>query len=229
MALDYACQENIKERIYFYKAVETYSAADMKSATPFTRVSLRLKNSKRNTYVYEYRLIKKGFVQKEKRTLLKEGKKEKRVEDAELKITGFKAQHIVYGPLEFLSRGRQKYFQYEITGQDRISGKDAVIIRAIPIDELDENYYIGKIWVDENDCGILKIEWNPIPNKEYEESVHPGIKRASSCEVFYGFDENGMRFPSKQIIEEIFTTETGRRHTKYRATIEYDNYEFFTE
>ena len=82
--------------------------------------------------------------------------------------------------------------------------------------------------MNENDFGILKIEWKPISNKEYEESVYPRIKRASSCEVFYGFEENGVRFPSKQIIEEIFTTETGRRHTKYRVTIEYDNYELFT-
>lgn len=228
MAMDYVCQENIKERTYYYKAVETYSAADMKSATPLAKVSLRLKNSKRNTYVYEYRMIKKGLMQEEKRILLKEGKKEKHVEDAELNIKGFKAQYVVYGPLGFLSRGKQEYFEYEITGQDRINGKDVIIIRATPKEELDENYYMGKIWVDENDYSILKIEWNPIYTEEYEESVYPGIKRISSWEVLYGVEKNGVRFPSRQIIEEIFTTETGRRHTKYRATIDYENYEFST-
>ena len=229
MAMDFVCQEKIKERTYYYKAVETYSPANMKSATPLAKVSLRLKNSKRNTYVYEYHMIKKGLMQEEKRILLKEGKKEKHVEDAELNIKGFIAQYIVYGPLGFLSRGRQEYFKYEITGQDRINGKDAIIIRATPREELDENYYLGKIWVDENDYSILKIEWNPIYNEEYEESVYPGIKRTSSWEVFYGVEKDGVRFPSRQIIEEIFTTETGRRHTKYRATIEYGNYEFLTE
>ena len=104
-----------------------------------------------------------------------------------------------------------------------------MIIHATPTEELDENYYLGKIWVDENDYSILKIKWNPIYDEEYEESVYPGIKRTSSWEVFYGVEENGLRFPSRQTIEEVFTTETGRRHTKYRATIEYGNYKFSTE
>lgn len=173
-------------------------------------------------------MIKKGDSLEEKRKLIKENNKKRDVENAELKIKGIKAKFLAFGPVGFLSRYWQQHFNYEIIGKDEINGKKAIIINVAPTEQREENYYFGKIWVNENDYNILKIEWKPKYIKGYEENVTSGIKRTISWAVFYEFEKNGVRFPSKQLIEEIFITEAEKRYPNYLATVNYDNYKFFT-
>jgi hypothetical protein len=45
--------------------------------------------------------------------------------------------------------------------------------------------------------------------------------------AIYGIEKNGIRFPSRQYIEEIFLSPSGKKHTKYEVDIVYDNYKFF--
>ncbi|MGD8535579.1 MAG: hypothetical protein PVF66_06980, partial [Candidatus Aminicenantes bacterium] len=103
MALYFVCHENIEEKIYFYTRRKVFVSKDLESSTPLQKVNLRQRRMKRSTYVYDYQMIKKGDKEQEKRILLKEGRKEKHVENAELKIRGYKAKFLVYGPVGFLS------------------------------------------------------------------------------------------------------------------------------
>ena len=178
-------------------------------------------------YVEAGEMIKKGDKLEEKRTLIKEGKKKRNVEDAELKIEGIKTKFLAYGPVGFLSWYWQYYFQYEIAGKDKINGKKAIVIEAAPTEEREDNYYSGKIWVDENDYSILKIEWVPKYIKGYEEDVTGGVKRNVRWAASYEVEKNGIRFPSKQLIEEVFITEAGKEYPSNLITIIYDNYKFF--
>lgn len=231
MALDFICLENIEEKIHAYKRVDTVSISEITSATRFVHAGLKLKNTKTKTYVYDFQMIKKGDKQEERRTLLKEGKKEKRVENAELKIKGFKAQFLVYGPIGFLSRYWQQHFNYEIIGPDELNGKKAIVISASPTKEREDNYNFGKIWVDQSDFSILKIEWDATYIKGFEERVSSGasgIKRSLLWSVFYELEKNGVRFPSRQLIKETLITEGGREHPGYTATFIYENYRFLT-
>ena len=227
MALNFVCQENIEESIHTYKKTRSISPESFKSAAPVSRVGLKPKRTKKNTFVYDYQMIKKGDNLEEKRTLIKEGKKKRNVENAELKIEGIKTKFLAYGPVGFLSRYWQLYFKYEIVGKDEISGKKTIVIDAAPIEEREDNYYSGKIWVDENDYTILKIEWKPKYIEGYEEDVTGGIKRTVSWAAFYEVEKNGVRFPSKQLIEEVFIAETGKEYPNNLTTIIYDNYKFF--
>lgn len=230
MALHFVCHENIDEKIFTYKRVETVSADQFRSATPSSRVSLRLKKKKENLYVYDYQMIKKGGKKEEKRTLLKENKKEKHEENAELKIQRFKAKYLVYGPIGFLSSSWQNHFNYEIVGTEDIEGRKTIIISASPKKQREENYYSGKIWVAENDFSILKIEWDPKYIKGYEEEVSSAagtLERTLNWVVYYEVEKNGVRFPSRQLIEEIYKTIEGNQHPKYTVSVVYDNYKFF--
>jgi hypothetical protein len=227
MALNFVCQENIEESAHSYKKTKSISSGGFKSAAPVWQVGLKLKRTKKNTFVYDYQMIKKGDSLEEKRTLIKENKKKRNVENAELKIKGIKTKFLAYGPVGFLSRYWQQYFNYEIVGKDEINGKKTLVIDAAPTEEREENYYSGKIWVDENDYTILKIEWKPKYIEGYEEDVTGGIKRTVSWAAFYEFEKNGVRFPSKQLIEEYFITEAGKEYPNNLTTINYDNYKFF--
>jgi hypothetical protein len=227
MALNFVCQENIEESIHTYKKTKSISRGIFKSAAPVWKVGLKPKRTEKNTFVYDYQMIKKGDNLEEKRTLIKEGKKKRNVEDAELKIEGIKTKFLAYGPVGFLSRYWQQYFNYEIVGKDEINGKKTIVIDAAPTEEREENYYSGKIWVDENDYSILKIEWVPKYIEGYEEDVTGGIKRTVSWAAFYEFEKNGVRFPSRQLIEEYLITEAGKEYPNNLTTINYDNYKFF--
>ena len=231
MALDFICDENIQEENYAYQKTERIDPKDMDSATPFKKVDLKLKGKRIHCWVYDYQMIKKGDTLEEKRILLKEKDKEKHVENAELKIKGFKAKFLVYGPVGFLSRYWQQHFNYEMIGQDEINGKKAIIISATPTEKREDNYSFGKIWVDEQDFSILKIEWDPKYIPGFEEKVTSGsggIKRNLSWSVYYEVEKNRVRFPSRQIIEETFLTEAGKEHPGYTVNFIYDNYRFFT-
>ncbi len=203
------------------------SAGTFRSAAPIWQVGLKLKKSRKNTFVYDYQMIKKGDNLEEKRKLIKENKKKRNEESAELKIKGIKTKFLAYGPVGFLSNYWQWYFNFEIIGKDEISGKKAIIINVDPTEEREENYYSGKIWVDEDDYSILKIEWRPKYIKGYKEDVTGGIKRTVSWAAFYEVEKNGVRFPSKQIIEEYFITEAGKEYANNLTSINYDNYKFF--
>ena len=228
MALFFVCHENIEEKIYFYKRTKAFSPEDFKASAPLAKVNLKQRRMSRSTYVYDYQMIKKGDKEEEKRILLKEGKKEKHVENAELKIRGYKAKFLVYGPVGFLSYYWQNHFTYEITGQDEINGIKTIIISASPKTLREENYYFGKIWVDENDFSILKIMWDDKTLEGYEKKAFPGVTKNLSWEVFYEVEKNGVRFPSRQLIKDIYLTEVGQQHPRFLTTFTYDNYKFFT-
>jgi len=228
MALFFVCHENIEEKIYFYSRTKVFVSEDYESSTPMPKVNLKQRRMKRSTYVYDYQMIKKGDKEEEKRILLKEGKKERQIENAELKIRGYKAKFLVYGPVGFLSHYWQNHFNYEISGQDEINGIKTIVISASPTEPREENYYFGKIWVDENDFSILKIMWDAKTLEGYEEKAFPGVTKSLSWEVFYEVEKNGVRFPSRQLIKDIYLTEAGKQHPRFLTTFVYDNYKFFT-
>ena len=112
-----------------------------------------------------------------------------------------------------------------------INGNNTIIICATPTEERADNYNFGKICVYENNFSIIKIEWDPthIPGFAGKSSSAAGdIKSSYSWAVFYEVEKNGIRFPSRQIIEETLTTQTGKVHPRYLATFVYDEYKFFT-
>jgi len=230
MALNFVCHENITETTYSYNKEKVYKKTDASSGLVWT-TELKLKKSIKNSYVYDYQMVKRGKELAEKRILLKENGKEKHEKDAELKIKRLTFEYLVYGPVGFLSSYWQKSFNYEILGQGNIEGKKTFVIKASPTEPREENYNFGKIWIDENDFSVSKIEWEPRSVKGFEDQVSSSagtLKRNLSWTVFYAVEKNGIKFPSQQFIEENYILETGSKHPKYEVSFIYDNYKFFT-
>jgi hypothetical protein len=122
MALFYVCKEKIVKKRYLYKT-EDYrkKLPDVDAWTWHKR--FKLKGSKKNSYTYDYQLIKKGDELIERRILLKENGKKKLEKNAELKMVKYVSEYLVYGPVGFMSNYWQDYFDYEIVGKDKIEGK----------------------------------------------------------------------------------------------------------
>jgi hypothetical protein len=230
MALFYVCKEKIVKKRYLYKTEDYRMKFPDVDAWEWKR-RLKVKGSKKNTYTYDYQLIKKGDELKERRILLEEDGKQKLEENAELKMVKYASKYLVYGPVGFMSKYWQDYFDYEIVGKDTVEGKEAIILNSFPISAIEENDNYGKIWVDEGDFSILKIEWDPRSIKDYMEEIIPSpigdLRKNMIWSVSYGIEKNGVRFPSKQIIQEFFINEEGEKFIQEEILFNYVDYKFF--
>jgi hypothetical protein len=190
-----------------------------------------LRPSVRNSYLYDYQLIKKGDSLVEKRDLLEENGKSRIEKDVPLKTLRFSAKYLVYGPTGFLSASWQPYFQYEIAAADRIRRKNVLVVRASPLEVTEENYCFGRLWVDESDGSVLQIEWEPASVQGFEETVKTPageMTRTLTWTVVYDVIKNGIRFPGSQTIHEDYLSKRGQKYSKYEAEYEFLNYKFFT-
>jgi len=227
MALFYVCKEKITEKEFFFSGTSFARSATEREQRPFRVVS-----TKEKKLLYDYQLIKKAGELKEQRILLEEDGKKMYQEDAELDKIKYVSENLVFGPVGFLSASWQGYFNYEILGEDSIDGIKTLIIRSSPKEEMEENYNFGKIWIDKSNFQILKIEWEPVSIKHYEEGEIPTFlgefKQSVLWTVDYGVEKNRVRFPSRQMVKEVFINEKGYKILKRELSCDYEDYRFFT-
>ncbi len=242
IALHYTCTERItdKENVLRRRRGAVSGLLREKMFFEVLRV-------KRNTYIYDYQLIRKDDVLKEQRILLEENKKKKNKENVELSgKLKYSSQYLVFGPVGFLSHYWQNHFDYEIVGMEAVKGEPAVVIKATPTQEREENCNFGRIWINAKNQ-VLRLEWEPVSIQNYkDESIQlqrsrigpifrPGTVEFDKKVVWtvdYEIEKNGVRFPSRQTIIEKFVFLSGTRGAEYetikRETIfDYIDYKFF--
>ena len=229
VVFDFVCYEKIREKVFLYNK-KTATKMIEGSGGRYLVTELKLRRTKTRTFLYDYQMIRKGGEGFEKRILLKENKRNKHQENAQLKLQRFEAKYLIYGPVGFLSTYWQDFFDYKIIGEDAVDGRSAIRIEVAPNSFREENYSFGNVWVDKMDYSILKIEWDQRSIKDFKDKVESragDLKRTVVWGALYGVDKNGIRFPSRQYIEETYASLSGKKHTKYTVDIVYDNYKFF--
>ena len=95
----------------------------------------------------------------------------------------------------------------------------------------EENNSFGRIWIDLEDFSVLKIQWDPRSIEAFRPEVVTSVgelEREVDWSVEYGIEKNGVKFPSRQAIEERLISQTGKKHPKSAVTVVFDNYKFFT-
>ena len=230
MALNFVCHEKIKETINeFRNSAIMISSSSGEAFQVLGRTMLR--QSGRNSFLYDYQLIKRGESLSERRNLLEENGKSRDEKDVPLKTQRWSAKYLVYGAYGFFGLSWQPRFQYEILGSERVSRKRALIVRASPKEITPENYCFGRLWIDEADGSVLQIEWEPASIAGFQDTVQTPageMKRSMIWTVTYDVVHNGIRFPGAQTITEIYVDKRKAKHTKYEAEYKFINYKFFT-
>lgn len=241
--LDYVCQEEITEELIYESRTRGFRAIEL--------VSLH----QTNHYIYDYQLIRKGRDFIEKRVLREENGQRRHVENASLKTRRFHHRGVIFGPIGLLSRSQQPSFDYQLLGKDKFQGNECLILGAKPKPGIKIKYLYGQLWISARDGSILKIEWTQqsLQNIETVNKIarslgaQARIKFASE----YGFEKNGLRFPSRYYVEEryffpsprrfiIVDKEGWQKHLRplligpqkellfSRVTVSYRDYRFFT-
>lgn len=226
-ALYYVCTEKISDKEYFFG--RTRAASSMFRQNKF----FHIKKIKKQTFTYDYQLVKKKGELTEKRILLEENGKKRYQKNADLNRLKYTGKYLVFGPVGFLSKYWQPYFDFKIIGEDKLDNRNTVIFKATPKQKMEENNNIARIWVDKINFQILKIELDPASIKDYEnEKITTRLGtfyKTVSWTIFYGIEKNGVRFPSRQIIQEVFIhPKRGYRAVKRETNILYQDYKFFT-
>jgi len=225
IALYYVCMENTKDKIFFYRSSRSIKESPYGESEIVPSRSLTLKRTRNYSYSFDYQLIKQGEELKEQRIPLKKKKKK-----AELDVR-YSAKYLVYGPVGFLSRYWQDYFDYEITGEERIGETLATVIKAMPKANNEENRNFARMWINEKDGSILQIEWEPESILDYEgktiRSLSEELETAVVWKVTYGIEKNRVRFPSRQHIQEFLVAEAKKRYIRNEIITVFQNYKFF--
>lgn len=229
VALFYVCKEKIIDKEYLFEDV-TGASGLLREERIF-----QVRRINRRTYSYDYQLIKKGDDLSEERTLLEENGKKKNMKNADLKHIKYSSQYPVYGPVGFFSFYWQNHFDYSIIGDDRVDNQPAVVILATPKEEREDNCQIGRIWVG-RDFQILRLELEPASLKTYEDETIVSrlgeFHKKVVWTIDYTIEKNGVRFPGRQLIRELFVHDTAdsfqQKAMKRETLFEYVAYKFFT-
>ena len=97
VALHYVCTEKIRDIENIFDRV-TLSSGMVREARAFS-----VRSTKRQSFIYDYQLIKKGEELQEQRILIEENGKKRNKKNADLKKLKYYSQYLVYGPVGFLS------------------------------------------------------------------------------------------------------------------------------
>jgi outer membrane lipoprotein-sorting protein len=221
--LFFVCKEKITERI---------SSRHTTLPKGLERFRHTYTSTSKNVLVYDYQLYREGNDIKERRILIEENRKKKHEENAPLKTQAFEHENVVLGPIGLLSSHWQKFHYYRIIKEAKFKGEKTVIIEAELKPEYTFHHLSGKIWVRKSDYSILKIEWFQHSIRGYENVEERAKKlRAEPHLVLlaeYGYEKNGIRFPSKYSLDEVYIIKGRGRYRRSKTVVLYDDYKFFT-
>jgi len=230
VTLNFVCREKITEIINQYQLL--YGDPQGKYAIIYAIIPPIISDKEINTFTYDYQLIKKGDLIKERRILLEENGEKKYEENAPLKTKRFFTKRPVCAPIGLLSKYWQNFYNYKIIEEENLDGKETVVIEARPKSLIKEKPNYGKIWVDKEDFSILKIEFFQESLYKFRELKKMArrylLKPRLTDTHYFEIEKNGIRFPSKVHFKEAYLTKQRKRIILSETTFVYDNYKFFT-
>ena len=234
-ALHFVCIEDIKERIDYSRdnLPRNYERKKLQPLAGAVQAKQQWVTSiKNNRFIYDYQLIRKNGQIEERRILLEENGKKIHEENAPLKTELFEHKYIIAGPIGLLSSFWQERHDFRIIKDEKFKGEDAVIVEAIPKMPDEVQHLAGRVWVSKDDFSILKIEWDQIHIRNFEEIKALAKKLNSIPRIVqvseYGIEKKGIKFPSRYSVRETYVDRRGKSFLRSETVVIYKNYKFFT-
>jgi len=227
-ALDFVCLEDITEKIDQSKDIALVTWRSPRDRPPY---------SVKRTFLYDFQFIRKDGSVKETRTLLKKNGKEMEVKDAELLTGTFVYKNAVLAPVGIFGAPWRDVFNYMISGEDTVGGRSCLIIDAVPKGAHAEiDFLSGRAFIDKSTLDILKIEWSEQKIGNYaafeKRGERYGMKPRISVTSEFEAEKNGIRFPTRHLIEEAYFGAAGMsspsKFVRSRTIVLYKDFKFFT-
>lgn len=245
-ALDFICEESIKEiqykinteaiseqKKYWYKIVErtkTATVGVMWGSQPLWNPW----GTEKKQYVCDYQLIKKGNQIKEQRIVLKENGRKIPDQKKLLEEKRFSILTPLFAAVRLLAPDRQPLFNYRILEEEKVQGKKAYVIEAMPKFKNVGEVEYAKMWINKKSFQILKSEIAGVPIGGYEkildETTKLNLKPEFKITHLYQVEEKGVLFPSQSKVRVAYPPVRPLAGKRLRLKIDmtYDKFKFFT-
>lgn len=236
-ALSFVCEETIRE--IHYNLIDNISwemlvlnrDSQIMVGRPVQIIDPR--RTIRNEFICDYQLVRKGGAVKESRVVQEENGKAKRGPNPDLKEDRFSGLNSLLSPLRVLAGARQELFMFSFIKTQRVHGKDAYVLNAMPKAGNEDGIWAAKIWIDQDDYGVLRCDIEGIPLDGYEDVLRDcsvmNIKPSFMISHEYGYEKNGVHLPSRSKIRVSYPALDVRGPIeKLSIDLGYDKYRFFT-
>jgi hypothetical protein len=239
-ALDFVCLEEVEERLDLRhdERSDLERAAQSKAkdpqawvASPRDRLVAPRNPKLNNTYLFDYQFIRRDKKVEEKRVLLKRNGRKVSPQTAAPRFSAFNYADVLLMPVRLLDEKSQDFYSYRLLGGGPVSGLDAWVIEAVPRMTGITRYLGGRVWLKRDDSSVLRIEWDPTTFDHYEDIIARVMSFKAEPEIRsvteFGFEKNGIRFPSSDLTEEAYRDADGKLFVRARTEVTYRDYKFF--
>jgi hypothetical protein len=240
-ALYFTCREEIDEKIDLTRDIEkplvpttSWIVDSGGKLSPAATAMSRPTTRGRLSLVYDYQCVRafNGAI-RDSRTLIEENGKKKHVPAAKLDKTTFDFGTTILGPVGIFAERFQRDYDYAAVGRERFERKPVVVVDVRPKPEAPPTTNLfGKAWVNAGTGDILKIEWDESRVGRYEIFRDRGEKYELTPKITitseFSVEKNGLRFPTRMVLEEAYLNERGRKWVRSTTNVEYKDFKFFT-
>jgi hypothetical protein len=161
----------------------------------------------KNVYRYDYQIIGKDEKASEQRTLLFENGNQRHLEKAQLSTRVF-SYYSFYLPVFLLAKNNQAKYIYQLQAVQRINGIEVRGIKVVLNELADGPVVDGQVWLDTTDFSVIKIEINSRYFAGFQQLREQAMKAGADLTLsdvhWYELKRNGIRFPSRTEIREIY-------------------------
>jgi len=254
-AMDFICEEKIKETNYDYMTGEeikkdwipAYLVIIPRDGTPnppitkiltHYRTRLSPKQTIRNEFICDYQLIKKADKVTERRIVLKENGRTLPDKNKLLEGKRYSVLQPFFAFVRLFEADRQSQYSYRLIDEENIRGKRAYVIEVMPKPGLEGDVHYAKIWIDKNSYQVRKSEIEGVPVEGYEDILKEAsllnVKPVFNIKYSFQVEKNGVLFPSETEIQASYprsrniADEDYSPHLKLRMNLTYQKYKFFT-
>lgn len=238
-ALHYICLEKVDEKVRYvsneYVGAGATGNPDLHLGEyqRFELHQLMLKNSKKDSYLFDYQLIRsEGKIDEKRIPLGKTGVKRNESDSSLDSRLSFHLQSILV-PGHLLGLEQRSFYSYKRSYDEKVRGKMTYVIDISPKQKRSGDFQRGRVWVEKQNHRILKIELETMFMKGYEEVYEECSKHYLTPHFtlthLYEVEKNGIMFPSRSEVRiEYSGLLRSKRELKAEIDTRYSSYKFFT-
>ncbi|OGD17966.1 MAG: hypothetical protein A2W03_15145 [Candidatus Aminicenantes bacterium RBG_16_63_16] len=249
-ALFYICEETIREITHGLVSSDRLAELSLKPRDTTTQVNespdgqmtgwivepaeiVDRRRAERIGYSCDYQMIRRFGEIEERRIVLKANGRKITDRIELLEESRYASLSPIVSALGFLDEDRQPLFRYRIVKEDKLSGRDALIIEAGPKLGDADGVRSARAWLEKGSGRILKCEIEGVPLEGYDdilgEAVLLNIRPYFMRTYEYRMENNGMLLPDRTAVRiEYPSLMRNRRETKSKIDIAYKDFRFFT-
>lgn len=240
MGLLFACEESISETRYRLKSeishwdMKSYRYREELSENYMKVIPVQIMDPKHieiNRYVCDYQLKKTEGQVDERRILLKENGRKMSDWTKLLNEKRFNILNPFLDSLKIFSLDQLSQFAFRLLKEDRIRGKRAYVIEALPRSGANSGIRSAKIWATKENYQILRSEIRGVPVDGYDDVLVDSITLNILPEFLitheYKTEKNGVLYPERTDVKVVYPRQP-RNVLKYKSEITYGKFKFFS-